>query len=139
MTKDAANFDELRDAVAKAQYEKNLLIDIGRALGQHKNIGDLLDHLVTRAMDITNADAGSVYVLVENKETGTKRLRFIEAQNASRDIEMETDAVEIEISQTSIVGGVRNWQRDDQYSRFVCLASAGNGSQPVGVRSQKIV
>ncbi len=95
---------ESASALDRARYEKNLLLDIGRALGQEKDIHELLDLLVTRAREITGADAGSVYVVKEGENEEDRKLQFIEAQNSSRVVEFESEKVEMALTENSIVG-----------------------------------
>ena len=63
--------------------ELSELTAIGVALGTERDLGALLDLILTQARRVTCSDAGSLY-LVERDETGVaKHLRFAMAQNFS--------------------------------------------------------
>jgi HD-GYP domain-containing protein (c-di-GMP phosphodiesterase class II) len=102
--------DRLRLELAKreleferARYENDLLIDIGRSLGQQRNIRALLDLILCKAREVTGADAGSVYVVEGDAEDMRQRtLRFMEAQNDSMDTVL--DEFTMPVSPSSIVG-----------------------------------
>ena len=53
---------------------KNLekLNKIGIALSAEKNLHKLLEMIVDEAMDITNADAGTLYLMIDNKIVFTR-------------------------------------------------------------------
>ena len=61
------------------------LTQIGIALSAEQNNGRLLDLILTRSRELTNADAGSLY-LVEETPEGEKSLRFKHTQNDSKKI-----------------------------------------------------
>jgi HD-GYP domain-containing protein (c-di-GMP phosphodiesterase class II) len=79
-----------REELARAERERDELNRIGIALSSTRDIGKLLETILSKAREITNADAGSLY-LVESSEISTSasgqregRLRFKFTQNASR-------------------------------------------------------
>jgi HD-GYP domain-containing protein (c-di-GMP phosphodiesterase class II) len=79
-----------REDLARADRERDELNRIGIALSSTRDIGTLLEMILSKAREITNADAGSLY-LVENSEINgnlsgqrEQRLRFKFTQNASR-------------------------------------------------------
>jgi HD-GYP domain-containing protein (c-di-GMP phosphodiesterase class II) len=70
------------DADERAR-ELSELTAIGVALGTERDLGTLLDLILTQARRVTSSDAGSLY-LVERDESGSPRhLRFAMAQNFS--------------------------------------------------------
>jgi HD-GYP domain-containing protein (c-di-GMP phosphodiesterase class II) len=90
----------------RAHHENDMLISIGRALSQQRDIQSLLEIILRRAREVTGADAGSVYIVepeVEGEEEGApRRLRFTVAQNDSRQIEYT--GFTMPVSASSIVG-----------------------------------
>lgn len=87
----------------RARYESSLLVDIGRALSQERDTGRLLDLILLRAREVTDADAASVYIVEGDSDDLSERtLRFSESQNDSRDIESE--GFTMPVSSSSIVG-----------------------------------
>jgi HD-GYP domain-containing protein (c-di-GMP phosphodiesterase class II) len=73
-------------AVLTSQLEE--LNRIGAALSAERDMGRLLDMILTKARAITSADAGSLYVVekiedAEDRSTERRRLRFKYAQNDS--------------------------------------------------------
>jgi HD-GYP domain-containing protein (c-di-GMP phosphodiesterase class II) len=86
--------------LAQAQYEMNLLIDTGRSLSQERKIASLLELILSRARDVTGADAGSVYIVEGEGEQRT--LRFMVSQNDSRQI--DSRGFTMPVSDSSIVG-----------------------------------
>lgn len=78
------------------------LTRIGVALGTERDLKTLLDQILTQARQITQSDAGSLY-LVETPEQGAKRLRFRLAQTFSKP---EAPLVEftIPVDRTSLAG-----------------------------------
>ena len=102
------------EAAERYRYEIGELISIGASLNSERDIGRLLEMILSKARFITGADAGSVYVVTtapdaaeatgrELAKPATRRvLRFEVAQNDS--IEVDFRAFTLEISPTSIVG-----------------------------------
>lgn len=84
--------------------ELNELTRIGMALTTERDLNTLLDLILSQARRMTNADAGSLY-LVEEPADGPKRLRFKLAQNYSRP-EIPLIEFTIPFDQTSIAGYV---------------------------------
>jgi HD-GYP domain-containing protein (c-di-GMP phosphodiesterase class II) len=95
----------------RSRHENDMLISIGRALSQERDIKSLLAIILRRACEVTNADAGTVYV-VENREgkdgggiDDTSRiLRFAASQNDSRQLPPLQAQHKMEVSASSIVG-----------------------------------
>ncbi len=128
----------------RSRHENDMLISIGRALSQERDIKSLLAIILRRACEVTNADAGSVYV-VEPKDpkelkegdnledpTLNRILRFAAQQNDSRQLPPLQTQVKMEVSATSIVGQcVLSGDRinvPDLYS----LDEPGTGNNPWG-------
>ena len=62
-----------------------MLISIGRALSQERDIQSLLAIILRRACEVTNADAGSIYVVEgADEDISQRKLRFAVSQNDSR-------------------------------------------------------
>ncbi|MBA3539086.1 MAG: GAF domain-containing protein, partial [Deltaproteobacteria bacterium] len=79
------------------------LISIGRALSQERDIQSLLAIILRRACEVTNADAGSVYIVEgHNEEVAQRILRFAVSQNDSREI--PSTGFTMNVSSSSIVG-----------------------------------
>ena len=78
----AARERALREELARTQREMEELNLIGVALSFQRDLGDLLTLILQKAREITGADAGSLYLL-EELETGERRLRFKLTQNDS--------------------------------------------------------
>ena len=71
-----------------AQQDQEDLINIGKSLSGEKDMEKLLRLILYLSKKITGADAGSIY-LVEEDESGTKRLRFKYSHTYSRTIPLE--------------------------------------------------
>ena len=87
----------------RSRHENDMLISIGRALSQERDIDSLLTIILRRACEVTNADAGSVYRVVGHDDDVSKRtLVFAVSQNDSRNLPLTT--YQLQVSKTSIVG-----------------------------------
>ncbi len=69
-------------ALKAAEREREELNQIGVALSSQRDVGALLALILSKAREITSADAGSLYVIDEVPE-GPRHLRFILTQNDS--------------------------------------------------------
>jgi len=87
----------------RAHHENEMLISIGRALSQQRDIHSLLEIILRRAREVTGADAGSVYI-VEGMALAPKErtLRFMISQNSSLDIDFREFSLPVD--ERSIVG-----------------------------------
>jgi HD-GYP domain-containing protein (c-di-GMP phosphodiesterase class II) len=87
----------------RSRHENEMMIKIGRALSQERDITKLLAIILQHAREVTNADAGSIYIVEGHDEDVLKRtLRFKVSQNDSRDL---PDASRVlPVSAASIVG-----------------------------------
>jgi HD-GYP domain-containing protein (c-di-GMP phosphodiesterase class II) len=87
----------------RARHENDMLISVGRALSQERDINSLMALILRRACEVTSADAGSVYTVEGNDDNIEKRtLRFVASQNDSRAV--TSTGFEIPVSYSSIVG-----------------------------------
>jgi HD-GYP domain-containing protein (c-di-GMP phosphodiesterase class II) len=87
----------------RSRHENDMLISIGRALSQERDIQSLLAIILRRACEVTNADAGSVYIVEGHDEEVSRRtLRFAVSQNESRNV--QSAGFTMPISASSIVG-----------------------------------
>lgn len=87
----------------RSRHENDMLISIGRALSQERDIASLLAIILRRACEVTNADAGSIYIVEGVDEDVAKRtLKFAASQNDSRTLPPPGDRMSV--SATSIVG-----------------------------------
>src|SRR5208282_311099 len=81
---------DAREDLARADRERDELNRIGIALSSTRDIGKLLEMILSKAREITNADAGSLYLVESSEINGNssgqreRRLRFKYTQNASR-------------------------------------------------------
>ena len=87
----------------RARRENDMLINVGRALSNERDLTALLSNILSRARDVTGADAGSVYIVDNQDEDVTSRtLRFVATQNDSRII--APAGFTLKVSPSSIVG-----------------------------------
>lgn len=78
---------DLRDRLEVHEAEFAQLLKIGISLSSERDIDVLLETILTRARELTGSDAGSLYLL-ENDDTGNPKLRFVLAQNDSREVNL---------------------------------------------------
>ncbi|MGE5182728.1 MAG: HD domain-containing phosphohydrolase [Acidobacteriota bacterium] len=87
----------------RSRHENDMLISIGRALSQERDIQSLLKIILRRACEVTSADAGSVYIVEgHDEDIASRKLRFAATQNDSRDV--QPAGFQMSVSETSIVG-----------------------------------
>jgi HD-GYP domain-containing protein (c-di-GMP phosphodiesterase class II) len=87
----------------RSRHENDMLISIGRALSQERDIQSLLAIILRRACEVTNADAGSVYIVEgTDEEIANRSLRFAVSQNDSRTL--PPAGFTMAVSGSSIVG-----------------------------------
>ncbi len=96
-----AHQSEVRREIVSRNLEN--LTQIGIALSAERDNHRLLDLILTRSRELTNADAGSLY-LIEEFAGGEKNLRFKHTQNDSKDIPFKEFVMPA--SKTSISGYV---------------------------------
>ena len=123
--------------------ELSELTRIGMALTTERNLNTLLDLILSQARRMTDADAGSLY-LVEEPDDGPKRLRFKLSQNHSRP-EIPFVEFTIPFDQTSIAGYVASTAEplviDDVYELPPGVAYSFNRSfdQKYGYRTKSML
>ncbi len=86
----------------RARRENELLGSTGRALSQHRDTNSLLALILQRAREVTNADAGTVYIVEPEQQDANPIIRFANSQNDS--IELQANGHTMEVSASSIVG-----------------------------------
>ncbi|MEO6772985.1 MAG: HD domain-containing phosphohydrolase [Kofleriaceae bacterium] len=87
----------------RSRHENEMLISIGRALSQERDIESLLAIILRRACEVTSADAGSVYIVEgQDEDLLKRRLRFAVSQNESRDV--QSSGFTMAVAASSIVG-----------------------------------
>ena len=98
-------FDDLERTAAMARLERELseLNAIGIRLSAERNPRELIETILTKAREITQSDAGSLY-LVEENAAGTRRLRFALAQNDS--VSIPYRASRLPLTSASVAGHV---------------------------------
>jgi HD-GYP domain-containing protein (c-di-GMP phosphodiesterase class II) len=112
----------------RSRHENEMMIKIGRALSQERNITKLLTIILGHARDVTNADAGSIYI-VEGLEDD-RQLRFEVSQNDSRDL--PGGSMVMQVSSSSIAGQcVLNSERIN-ITNLYALDPPGMGNNPWG-------
>ena len=99
----AAKALRARENQRRTEKELKELLQIGVALSSERNVDSLLSLILSKARDITNADAGSLY-LMEESESGVKHLRFKLTQNDS--IQFLFKESTIPLAETSMAGHV---------------------------------
>jgi HD-GYP domain-containing protein (c-di-GMP phosphodiesterase class II) len=115
----------------RARYENDMLISIGRALSQQRNIRSLLEIILSRAREVTGADAGSIYVVEGDDEDQVRRtLRFMVSQNDS--IEVESRDYTMPVSERSIVGRCVLNSDVINIADLYALDAPGSGNNPWG-------
>ncbi|MEW5816724.1 MAG: GAF domain-containing protein, partial [Spirochaetota bacterium] len=74
---------ELEEELKRKERMNKELLEVGIALSAERDNERLLDFILAITRQITRADAGSLYLLEENEETGEKNLLFKIAHNDS--------------------------------------------------------
>jgi len=115
----------------RAHHENELLISIGRALSQQREIHKLLEIILRRAREVTGADAGSVYIL-DKLELPVEQqvLKFMVSQNDSRQV--ESKGFTMPVSQSSIVGTCVLGRNEINISDLYALGEPGTPGNPWG-------
>jgi len=94
---------ELQQEVERAHREIDQLNEIGIALSTERDRAALLRLILRKCREITQSDAGSLYLIEEN-ERGERSLRFIVTQNDS--VESAFSETHLPIDSSSIAGYV---------------------------------
>jgi len=124
--------DELEVDLGRAQSQNELLVSIGRALSQQRDIESLLSIILSRAREVTGADAGSVYV-VEGiaADVADRTIRFKIAQNDSVAVDAQRGFT-MPVSSASIVGACVLAGEVIQIADLYRLDAPGQGNNPWG-------
>jgi HD-GYP domain-containing protein (c-di-GMP phosphodiesterase class II) len=99
---------EARAELARAEREMEELNRIGISLSQTREVGALLSTILTKAREITRADAGSLYLVEETRpdilsgDQGDRHLRFKMTQNDS--VQFPFAEIEIPLQENSLAG-----------------------------------
>jgi len=116
----------------RARHENDMLISIGRALSQQRDIQSLLAIILKRACEVTSADAGSVYIVEGHDEDVLNRsVRFAASQNESRSI--ESKGFTMPVTATSIVGSCVLSKERINVPDLYKLDAPGTGNNPWGL------
>jgi HD-GYP domain-containing protein (c-di-GMP phosphodiesterase class II) len=116
----------------RSRHENEMMIKIGRALSQERDITKLLAIILKHACEVTNADAGSIYIVEGHDEDVLKRsLRFKVSQNDSRDLP-DASRVVLPISAPSIVGSCVLSSDRINIQNLYALDAPGMGNNPWG-------
>ncbi len=102
----------LQQELSELQNELQHISDLGAALSNERDTEELLNKILTCCMEMTGADAGSLYFVEKKPDTESdernyfadKQLRFRYAKNMSREIPLE--GFTMPITRESIVGYV---------------------------------
>lgn len=87
----------------RSRHDNDMLISVGRALSQERDIESLLAMILRHAREVTNADAGSIYIVEgHDEDIAKRRLRFAVSQNESRDV--QASGFTMPVTAASIVG-----------------------------------
>jgi len=115
----------------RSRHENDMLISIGRALSQERDINSLLAIILRRACEVTNADAGSVYFVEgADEEIANRTLRFAVSQNDSRTL--PPAGFTMKVSESSIAGQcVLSGERINVPDLYA-LDEPGTGNNPWG-------
>jgi HD-GYP domain-containing protein (c-di-GMP phosphodiesterase class II) len=97
-----------RADLARAEREMEEMNRIGIALSQTRDVGTLLNMILTKAREITGADAGSLYLVEESQPDvlaggpGERHLRFTLTQNDS--VQFPFAELELPLREDSLAG-----------------------------------
>src|ERR1044071_1771115 len=115
----------------RSRHENEMMMKIGRALSQERDIKKLLAIILRHACEVTNADAGSIYIVEGNDEDILNRgLRFEVSQNDRRELP-EINRV-LPVSSTSIVGNCVLSSDRINIPNLYALDPPGTGNNPWG-------
>ncbi|ACY14847.1 metal dependent phosphohydrolase [Haliangium ochraceum DSM 14365] len=120
-------------SLERARYENEMLISIGRALSQQRDLRSLLDIILRRAREVSGADAGSIYVVEGEDDEDDRKLHFKVAQNDSVEaIETETTGFTMPVSDSSIAGLCVLTGDEINITDLYALDPPGTGNNPWG-------
>jgi hypothetical protein len=84
-------------------HEAYVLLQICRSMGSEDDVETLHRFILRKARELTNADAGTLYLIEEHE--GERRLRFAVSQTGPADEQRYTGSV-LALSDRSVAGGV---------------------------------
>lgn len=116
--------------VERARHENDMLITIGRALSQERDIKSLLGIILRRACEVTGCDAGSVYTVENHDDPDKRTLSFVVSQNDSRSV--QEGGFSIPVSSRSIVGACVLGSQIIHIRDLYSLDEPGTGNNPWG-------
>ena len=116
--------------VERARHENDMLITIGRALSQERDIKSLLAIILRRACEVTGCDAGSVYTVEDHDDAEKRTLSFVVSQNDSRAV--QEGGFSIPVSGRSIVGACVLNSQIINIKDLYGLDEPGAGNNPWG-------
>ncbi len=132
---------EVELALERAMYEKDLLIEIGRALSMERDTKRLFNLVLGRAREVTGADAGSIYQVIDDKDDPApekRMIHFVESQNDS--VAMTIDKLDpIPVTSKSIVGACVRSLEVINIPDLYALDAPGSGTNPWGVTHDRTV
>jgi HD-GYP domain-containing protein (c-di-GMP phosphodiesterase class II) len=115
----------------RSRHENEMMMKIGRALSHERDIKKLLEIILKHARDVTNADAGSIYIVEDHDEDVVNRkLRFEVSQNDSR--KLPGGGTVMPVSTTSVVGRCVLSSDLINIPNLYALESPGFGNNPWG-------
>ena len=115
----------------RSRHENEMMMKIGRLLSQERDIKKLLTIILRHACEVTNADAGSIYIVEDHDEDVLQRkLRFEVSQNDSRDLPDAPRAMPV--SENSIVGQCVLSSDRINIQNLYGLDPPGTGNNPWG-------
>ncbi|HEX3760372.1 MAG TPA: GAF domain-containing protein, partial [Kofleriaceae bacterium] len=114
----------------RSRHENEMMIKIGRALSAERDITKLLAIILQHAREVTNADAGSIYIVEGASEDVEERtLRFKVSQNDSRELP-DASGVTLKVSSASIVGNCVISRAQINIQNLYALDTPGTGNNP---------
>ncbi len=123
---------QLEIELERARHDNDMLISIGRALSQERDIQALLPIILKRAIEVTYADAGSIYIVEGySGDVANRRLRFAASQNESRDV--RATGVTMPVTAASIVGSCAISAHSINVPDLYKLDPPGAGNNPWGL------
>ena len=117
----------------RSRHENDMLISIGRALSQERDIQSLLAIILRRACEVTNADAGSIYIVEGTTRTVSQAHAAVRGLAERLARRCRRPGSRCRSSSTSIVGTcVLSGDRINVPDLYA-LDEPGTGQQPVGL------
>lgn len=113
----------------RSRHDNDMLISVGRALSQERDIESLLAMILRYAREVTNADAGSIYIVEgHDDDLAKRRLRFAVSQNESR--EVTPSGFTMAVTANSIAGSCALSGQCINVSDLYRLDNPGTGNNP---------